>query len=403
MAKLKLDLISRDDFSALSLHGKNDYLLDLGRRIATARGETFRELDRDSLSRLRRYYGRRRMADLQLDKVADPELREDLRGLAESIHLAEFKVRLEHEVSPPLPDSLYREPPPDDSQLMFFVPTIHDAPLKDDVNLMDVAPFSLSKTVRHGVIRYELKDALITIEGGAETGIVTAYDYDIFIHMVSHLASEMKDYRYKEGKGLKPSLPPRTYRPSAHEILKFCRREAGGKQYEQLEPALDRLQATRYKITNLAGNSTRRAAESFPLIGRYKVVSRTKSDRVDEVEIDIPDWVYKGVVTASESPSILTLSTDYFLIAKPLAKFIYRLARKATGVNGFAEYGLVTLHERSGSTMPFHKFRESIQKLVTMTAEEPLPDFDISIVPAKNGEKLRMIARKKLVSMQSAA
>jgi hypothetical protein len=46
----------------------------------------------------------------------------------------------------------YREPPPDDAQLMFFVPPVHDAPLKVDMNLMEVAPFSLSKTIRQGII-----------------------------------------------------------------------------------------------------------------------------------------------------------------------------------------------------------------------------------------------------------
>ena len=38
-------------------------------------------------------------------------------------------------------------------------------------------------------------------------------------------------------------LPPRTFRPAGSEILKFCRRETGGKQYLDLERALDRLQA----------------------------------------------------------------------------------------------------------------------------------------------------------------
>jgi plasmid replication initiation protein len=286
---------------------------------------------------------------------------------------------------------------------MFFVPTVHDAPLKDDVNMMDIAPFSLSKTIRHGVIRYELKDAIITIEGGAEVGLVTAYDYDIFIHMVSQLAATMRDYRIAEAKGLRPSLPPRTYRPSAAEILKFCRREQGGKQYEQLEPALDRLQATRYKITNLTDMGKRRAAESFPLIGRYKVVSRTRQERIDQVEIDIPEWVYDGVVTHRGNPSILTLHQDYFLIGKPLAKFIYRLARKATGLNGVAEYNLDTLHLRSGSTMPFRKFRENVEEIVAATKLDPLPDFDLEIVPGKTGDKLRMLDRKKQLPDKSAA
>lgn len=404
MATLKLDLISRDAFSALPLHSKNDYLQDVARRVAEARAHDFRPLDKDSLTRLRRYYARRRLGELELDAIKDPELRSGFARLAETIQLGEVRTVLAHEVTAP-PDAitLYREPPPDDAQLMFFVPTVHDAPVKDDINLMDVAPFSLSKTVRHGVIRYELKDALITIEGGAESGLVTAYDYDIFIHMVSHLAAQMRDVRHAEKRGGRPSLPPRTYRPSVSEILRFCRREQGGRQYEQLESALDRLQATRYKITNLTHKNTRRAAESFPLIGRYRIVSRTRSDRPDEVEIDIPDWVYNGVVSAADTPTILTLNADYFLIGKPLAKFIYRLARKAAGTSGFAEYGLDTLHHRSGSTMPFRKFRESIQEIVELTREEPLPDFDISIVEGKGGDKLRMVSRKKQIPMQSAA
>ncbi|MBS0232547.1 MAG: replication initiator protein A [Proteobacteria bacterium] len=213
----------------------------------------------------------------------------------------------------------------------------------------------------------------------------------------------MREYRIQEGKGMKPSLPPRTYRPSAAEILKFCRRGQGGRQYAELESALDRLQATRYKITNRTHNNTRRAAESFPLIGRFKIVSRTSNDKIDQVEIEIPDWVYAGVVTPLEAPSILTLNADYFLIQKPLAKFIYRLARKATGARGIAEYGLETLHHRSGSPMPFRKFRESLAELVVQAKDNPLPDFDIEIVPAKDGEKLRMIDRKKLLAMKTAA
>ena len=93
-----------------------------------------------------------------------------------------------------------------------------------DVNLMDVAPFSLSKRARKNVIKYELKDSLITIEGGAESGLATVFDYDIFLNMVSYLAEEVQKFRRDEAKGLRPSLPPKVYRPNASHILKFCRR-----------------------------------------------------------------------------------------------------------------------------------------------------------------------------------
>lgn len=403
MSLKKHPLLSRQAFSDLTLEQKNAYLQQVSRTLAEVNGETEPPtLSKDSLSILRRFYSRRRASDLQLDKLRGP-LRASMERLSEAIHLEEVKAVIRHE-TPSVPATTYREPPPDDAQLMFFVPTAHDAPLKDDVNLMDVAPFSLSKTVREGVIRYELKDALITIEGGAESGLVTAYDYDIFIFLVSQLAYQMKEYRAAEKRGLRPSLPSKTYRANAAQILKFCRIDRGGRQYTQLEASLDRLAGTRYKITNLTHNNTRRAHESFPLIGHFKVVSRTSNGKVDLVQIEIPDWVYKGVVTDGETPSILTLNMDYFLISKPLARFIYRLARKACGTTGIADYGLDTLHKRSGSPMPFRKFRESLLEVVKEAHENPLPDFDIEILPAKgNEEKLRMTDRRKKLDLKDAA
>lgn len=138
---------------------------------------------------------------------------------------------------------------------------------------------------------------------------------------------------------------------------------------------------------------TRRASESFPLIGRYKVISRTRGNKIDLVEIDIPDWVYQGVVNPSDKPSVLTLHADYFLIVKPLARFIYRLARKSAGTTGISDYGLETVHLRSGSSLPFSKFRRALQEIVEDSKLCPLPEYNLEILPAKNGEKLRMTKR----------
>ena len=289
------------------------------------------------------------------------------------------------------PGRTVRIAPEDEDQLDFFVPQVHDAPLKDEMNLMDVAPFALSKVRRDGVIRYELKDSIITIEGGAEVGLATAYDYDIFLSMVSYLAEEVRRFRIEQKKGRRPSLPPPTYRPSAAQILRFCRRGTGGKQYIELENALDRLQATRIKITNLAGGK-RRETQSFPLIGRYKVVSRTGQDRVETVEVDVPKWVYDGVVQPEGRPTILTLNPDYFLIAQPIARFLYRLARKAAGADE-AHYTVADLHYRSGSALPPAKFRRKVEEIVERSKSDPLPDYDLALKPGKRGPILHMVRR----------
>ena len=402
MAVKKLNLKSREAFAELSLHEKNAYLQEVADQVMAARGEEPYQLDKDALARLRRYYSRRSMADLRLAEMGGP-LRKSFESIADSIRSDEVSLILRHELpATRRPSGMSRPAPLDDAQLMFFVPEVRDAPIKDDFNLMDIAPFSLAKSGGPGVIRYELKDSIITIEGGAEVGLATAYDYDIVINMISYLAEATRRYRVDEAKGLKPSVPPRVYRPAAAEILKFCRRELGGKQYEDLERALARLQATNIRITNLKGDKDvrdRRATESFPLIGRYKVVSRTNQDRIDQVEIEVPGWVYEGVVRPDGKPTILTLNPDYFLLSRPIARFIYRLARKAAGETT-ACYSLKELRKRCDSKLPMRKFRKTIEEIVETAKTKPLPDYNLRLEDRGHDVMLHMTKRTDKVAAE---
>ena len=381
--------LSRDAFSALSLFEKNVYLAELVADYQAAQGLPVEPLSPEALSRLRRFYGRRALGDLKLDAMAAGPVKDALKRLAAAIKNDDFTaaVRSEMPIAPTV-----RTPPMGDDQPDFFVPTVYDAPLKDDLNLMDVAPFSLSKTPRKEELRFELSDTVITVRGGAEEGIATAFDYDIFLAMVSWLNEEMKQYRLAERKGRRPSLPPKTFRPSGAEILKFCRRESGGRQYKALEAALDRLMATRIKIVNLSGGK-RRETDAFSLIGKYRVVSRTDRQHIEVVAIDIPDWVYEGIVHPERNPSILTLHPDYFLIAKPLARFLYRLARKAAGTTE-AYYAVADLHRRSGSKMAEGDFVKQVRAIVGSAELDPLPDYDLRLIRGKSGPVLHMIHRQ---------
>ena len=388
----KLSLMPRDEFAALSLHEKNAYLQHIATDLAAHTGREVRELSKDALSRLRRYYLRRVWADLKLDSLDGP-LASALRGLGEAIRDSDRRTDIAAALVQELPPAktVMRAPPVDDAQLMFFVPSVFDAPIKDDVNLMDVAPFSLSKRPRDGVIRYELKDSLITIEGGAETGLATVFDYDIFLNMVSYLAEEVRQFRVADSKGQKPSLPPKVYRPSTAHILKFCRRSDGGRQYEEIEQALRRLAKTSITITNLSGGK-RRQVDTRPLIGEYKVVSTTSSGKVDEVEITIPDWVYLSVVRADKVLPLLTLNPDYFLISSGLGRFIYRLARKAAGKDE-AFYTIADLYRRSGSPQEMRFFVRDLKEFVSRTQAFPMPDYDLALVEGRDGLILTMKRR----------
>jgi plasmid replication initiation protein len=386
----RLELMPRDQFSQLNLHAKNAYLQTLADTFATDTNREPQQLNKDALSRLRRYYSRRVFADLQLEGKDDP-LNDALRRLGERIRASDINTDVEAALAQELPKRVLRAPPVDDAQLMFFVPAIYDAPIKDDVNLMDVAPFALGKNARTGVITYELKDCLITIEGGAEVGLATVFDYDIFLSMVSALAEEVRRYRVAEEKGLRPTMPPKTYRPSAAHLLKFGRRSDGGRQYQEIEAALRRLAKTSITITNLAGGK-RRQVDTRPLISEYSVVSKTNTGNVDEIEIRIPDWVYLSIVRADKALPLLTLNPDYFLISSGLGRFIYRLARKAAGKDE-ARYTAQDLHKRSGSPQEFRFFLRDLKEFVKRTHAFPMPDYDLALTEGKNGSVLVMQRR----------
>lgn len=392
MARKPITLISRAAFAAMSLHEKNEYLQDVSNRFADANGRERAELNKDALSRLRRYYSRRVWSDLKINPDASDGLQASIAALGEAIRMAAVKDDIAGALENELPTKrILRAPPSGDEQLMFFVPMIYDAPIKDDVNLMDVAPFSLSKSQRIGVIKYELKDSLITIEGGAESGLATVFDYDIFLNMVSYLAEEVKNFRQEEARGLRPSLPPRNYRPTAAQILKFCRRSDGGKSYEDLEAALDRLAKTTIKVVNLSGGK-RRQVDSRPLIGGYQVVSRTGTNKIEVIDIGIPDWVYNAVVSPEKVLPLLTLHEDYFLISSGLGRFIYRLARKAAGKTE-ARYSVREIHKRSGSTQEPRFFLRDLKDFVGRTAAFPMPGYDLALVPGQDGQVLVMRRR----------
>ena len=393
MADPRLTFMPRAAFAERTLEQKNVYLQDLAERFAAAHGRDHRVLDKTALSRLRRYYARRVWADLKLADAPDNDMNRVLRRLGEAIRDEDVRADVSAALLQDLPPKrVLRAAPEDDAQLMFFVPAVYDAPIKDDVNLMDVALFSLGKTARTGVIRYELKDSLITVEGGAEVGLATVFDYDIFLNMISYLAEEVRRYRIDAEKGLRPSLPPKVYRPSAAHILKFCRRTSGGRQYEEIEAALRRLAKTTISVTNLAGGK-RRQVDTRPLIGEYRVVSKTSTGKVDEIEITIPDWVYLSIVKTDKVLPLLTLNPDYFLISSGLGRFVYRLARKAAG-KGSAAYSVRELHKRSGSPQEFRKFLYDLRQLVARTQAFPMPDYELTLNDPRNGPTLTMRQRR---------
>ncbi|WP_345483558.1 hypothetical protein [Shinella granuli] len=85
-------MMPRADFSALSLHEKNTYLQTLADQYADQHERERVWLDKDGLSRLRRYYSRRVWADLKLDSLSDSRTDMLLARLGEAIRNESIKA-----------------------------------------------------------------------------------------------------------------------------------------------------------------------------------------------------------------------------------------------------------------------------------------------------------------------
>src|SRR6266436_9440063 len=119
-------------------------------------------------------------------------------------------------------------------QLDLFIALPSDLPARDQQDLMERPFFSLSKNKRTTPIEYKAGGNYIKVTAPEEYGVATIWDADILIWAASQITEAIE-------RGLKTS---RFFRLPAYDLLKFTRRDTGGKGYQELKAALDRLQAT---------------------------------------------------------------------------------------------------------------------------------------------------------------
>lgn len=276
-----------------------------------------------------------------------------------------------------------------DSQANFFIPNLFLSGFRDSRSFMDLAIFRLSKTQKRPgeILRYEIPFGYVEISSGPH-GMASIWDYDIFIMMVSHLNEATN--LYKKGQSSKPS---RIFTPAASDILNFCQKGDGSRQYHDLEAALSRLQGTVIKIvheTPSDGVSTIREAESEGLIGYFRVISRTKTGYVKQIEIEAPNWLYHEI-TKGKQPKVLKIHPDYFLMTNAIGKFIYRFARLRAGPNK-ATWSFKNIYVQSGSTATFKRFISNLRKLISANN---LPEYSLKEIKGKNGEPMLEMTKRK--------
>ena len=241
----------------------------------------------------------------------------------------------------------------------FFVADILDVSIKDDLGSME-HPFFALKAGDMRVRTYERNGNTVTIKPGHD-GCASIHDKDVWIYCISQLVEAMNRERADVS---------RTVRFTAYDFLVTTNRQTSGQGYKLMGDALSRLRGTSVE-TNIVTDGVRERG-FFGLIDSGRVIENGKTGKAVAVEVTLSDWLYRSV----KAKQVLTLSSDYFRIRKPMDRRIYELARKHCGAQHQWQCSVKTLHEKSGSTDTVREFRRTLKTLVE---SNELPDYSVSV------------------------
>lgn len=246
---------------------------------------------------------------------------------------------LDSERSPLLPD---RHPTAD-----LFVCDIFDAAPKGDMASMEHPIFSLSTKPDTRVRRYENGNAWIEITPSVK-GLATVHDRDLLIYCISQIMGALN-----EGRAVAKRLRLRAY-----DVLTATNRMTDGRGYEGLKAALERLRGT--SITTNITTGDKEELDGFGLINSFKIVRETRDGRMQELELELSDWVFNAI----RAKEVLTLHRDYFRLRKPLERRMYELARKHCGHQREWKISLELLQKKCGSNSTLKEFRRLVGTII---------------------------------------
>jgi len=244
----------------------------------------------------------------------------------------------------------------------FFLCDMFDYALKEDGASMEVPIFTLATKPDLTVWHWQSKDGdrSITVTPSVQ-GRATQFDKDVLIYIISQMTEALNRNRF--------DARSRIVRFTVYDYLVSTNKPTGGKEYQRLEMAMERLRGTSIKTNIKTGGE--RVKESFGLIERWKIVEKSPTDeRMIAVEITLSEWLFNAV----QAHEVLTINRDYFRLRKPLERRLYELARKHMGHQTNWKIGLNLLHEKTGSKSELKEFRRMIIEIIE---SDTLPDYRI--------------------------
>lgn len=247
----------------------------------------------------------------------------------------------------------------------FFVCDIFDAAPKGDMASMAHPIFSLSTKPDHRIRRYEDESGQNHLEvKPSADGLATIHDRDVLIYCISQIMAALN-----EGREVS-----RILRLKAYDLLKATNRVTDGRGYEGLRAALVRLQGTQIETNIVTGGKEQ--LDLFSLIDRARIVRQTRDGRMQEIEIELSDWVFNAI----QAKEVLTLHRNYFRLRKPLERRLYELARKHCGRKAEWRVSLAVLQRKCGSASTPREFRRLVANIARQdAAHHHIPDYAIRL------------------------
>lgn len=253
----------------------------------------------------------------------------------------------------------------------FFIPLMSDVPLKDQRETMERPFFSLQKRKRVKAIEYRSPDgeAWVKVEAMPAYGMATIWDADILVWAASVL-NRMKQQGVND--------LPRTLTTTTYDLLRGIKRGTGGRAYQELQAALQRLETTSIRTSIRAPK--RRTEAQFGWLDGWTLEIDPDTEQPRGMTLTLSNWVHEGIVSER---SLLTMHQDYFLLTGGLERALYRIARKHAGnQKGGWTCRVELLREKTGSDSQPKEFNRMLRRAVETNQ---LPDYTLTLTQTADG------------------
>jgi plasmid replication initiation protein len=268
----------------------------------------------------------------------------------------------------------------------FFLCDLFDYALKDDGVSMEAPIFTLATKPDLSVWHWESKDGsrAVTVTPSV-LGRATQFDKDLLIYVVSQMTEALNRGRLDANS--------RTVRFRVYDYLISTNKLTGGKEYQRLQDALERLRGTSIKTNIKTGGQ--RVKEGFGILDSWMIIEKSPNDdRMIAVEVNLSKWLFNAV----QAHEVLTINPDYFRLRKPIERRLYELARKHCGNQSHFVIGVALLQEKCGSKSNIREFRRSLREIIQA---DTLPDYRIKLDNKK--DQVIFYSRDMLKLVQSSA